>query len=326
MQGNRFFRSVFARSAGRQTWGQQIMRVHAVINRRAGSVIGLDAEQLANEARSAFREAGHEIAVDLVKPELMEAKLDEAVAAGPDILIAGGGDGTVRSAASRLLRSKTALGILPLGTVNRLARDLDIPLEPRAALRALANGVFRDIDVAEVNGEIFLCNSMLGLPSQISEERQNLRGRPFLERASGYFKLLRTILASRKRLELSLDGDTARSRSVRVLSLAVSNNLYRAQPALTFTRQALDGGVLGVYVAKTHSGLGLLWVLARAALGLWSGDERLDSLVAKRVVISAKRKRLRLSNDGEVETIRTPLHYQIHPKALTVFAPLARKE
>jgi diacylglycerol kinase family enzyme len=302
------------------------MRVHAVINSRAGSVFGIDANELAREARAAFSEAGHEIVIALVEPERIEATLDEAVAAGPDILLAGGGDGTVRSAASRLLGSKIALGILPLGTVNRLARDLGIPLEPRAALRALAHGGFREIDVAEVNGDIFLCNSMLGLPSQISEERQNLRGRPFFQRARGYFKLLRTILASSRRIELSLDGDTAKSRRVRVLSLAVSNNLYRREPALTFTRQALDGGKLGVYIAKTHSGLGLLWVLARAAMGLWTGDERLDSLAAKRVVISAKRKRLRLSNDGEVETLKTPLRYQIHPKALTVFAPLPQKE
>ncbi len=152
------------------------MRVHAVINRRAGSVAGLDAKVLESEARSAFEKAGHEIEVELVDPQSMEAKLDEAVAAAPDILIAGGGDGTVRSAASRLLGSNIALGVLPLGTVNRLAHDLNMPIEPHAALRALAHSGFRTIDVAEVNGEIFLCNSMLGLPSQISEERQNLRG------------------------------------------------------------------------------------------------------------------------------------------------------
>jgi diacylglycerol kinase family enzyme len=301
------------------------MRVHAVINRRAGSALGLDAKELEREVRSAFENAGHEIAVDLVEPESIEAALDAALAEAPDIIMAGGGDGTVRCAASRLIGSEIALGILPLGTVNRVARDLAIPLEPRSALRALANGGLRSIDVAEVNGEIFLCNSMLGLPTQISEERQNLRGRPFFQRLTGYFKLLKTIASARKKLELSLDGDAAKTLRVRVLSLAVSNNLYRREPTLVFTRQALDGGVLGVYIAKPHSGLGLLWVLARAALGLWTGDDRLDSLAARRVVIGAKRKRLRLSNDGEVETFKTPLTYQIHPKALTVLAPLPQE-
>ena len=302
------------------------MRVHAVVNRKAGSALGYSAKQLASEAKAAFEEAGHEIEIHVVEPEDIEAALDEAVAADPDILVAGGGDGTIRSAASRLLGSTIALGVLPLGTVNRLARDLNIPLEPRAAIRALSSGGCREIDVAEVNGEIFLCNSMLGLPSEISQERQNLRGRPFWPRAAGYLKLLRTILASRRHLELSIDGDEKKSRRVRVLSLAVSNNVYSKQPSLIFTREALDQGMLGVYMAKPHSGLGLMWVLARAALGFWTGDDRLDSLSARKVVIKTRKKRLRLSNDGEVETLKTPLYYQIHPKALRVFAPPARAE
>ncbi len=299
------------------------MRVHAVINRKAGSALGYSVEQLASAAKAAFEDAGHEIEVDVVEPGEIEGALDRAVAAAPDILVAGGGDGTIRCAASRLLGSQIALGILPLGTVNRRARDLDIPVEPQAALRVLANGGYRQIDVAEVNGEIFLCNSMLGLPSEISQERQNLRGLPFWQRVRGYFKLLRTILASRRHLELSIDGDEKKSRRVRVLSLAVSNNVYRREPSLIFRREALDRGRLGVYIAKPHSGLGLLWVLARAALGFWTGDDRLDSLSAKKVVIKTRKKRLRLSNDGEVETLKTPLYYQIHPKALRVCAPRA---
>ncbi len=156
------------------------MRVHAVINRKAGSALGYSVEQLASEAEAAFEEAGHEMEVHVVEPEDIEAAMDNAVAANPDILVAGGGDGTIRSAASRLLGSTIALGILPLGTINRLAHDLNIPLEPRTAIRALPSGGYREIDVAEVNGEIFLCNSMLGLPSEISEERQNSQGAPFL--------------------------------------------------------------------------------------------------------------------------------------------------
>ena len=166
------------------------MRVHAVINKKAGSALGYSVDQLANEAETAFRDAGHEITIDVVEPEDIEAALDKAVAAAPDILVAGGGDGTIRCAASRLLGSGIALGILPLGTVNRLARDLHIPLDPRAASHVLASGGYREIDVAEVNGEIFLCNSMLGLPSEVSQERQNLRGQPLWPRIKGYFKLL----------------------------------------------------------------------------------------------------------------------------------------
>ena len=105
--------------------------------------------------------------------------------------------------------------------------------------------------------------------------------------------MLRIILASRRHIELSIDDDESERRRVRVLSLAVSNNVYRREPSLIFTREALDQGRLGVYIAKPHSGLGMVWVLARAAMGLWTGDDRLDCL-------SAKNSRSRRTRKGSV--------------------------
>ena len=297
------------------------MRIQAVINKKAGGALSGSAEKLAREAEAVFKAGGHETEVYIVEPRDIKAAFNKALAAAPDILVVGGGDGTIKSAATRLIGTSAALGILPLGTVNRLARDLNIPIEPGAALRALANGSFRHIDAADVNGHIFLCNSMLGLPTEISLRRRHLRGRPFWARTTGYFKLLRSILASRRHMELVIDGDEQMSRRVRVLSLAISNNVYKHEPSLTFAREALDHGKLGVYIPKPHSGLGLLWVLVRAALGFWSGDGRLDCLSASRLVIKTRRKRLRLCNDGEVQTLKAPLRYQIHPKALKVFVP-----
>jgi diacylglycerol kinase family enzyme len=298
------------------------MRINAVINRRSGAAIGLTLERLTEEMQAAFQKAGHEIAIDLVEPADIEASLDAAVASNPDVVLAGGGDGTVRSAAQKLPGPHIALGILPLGTINRMAHDLRIPINPLLALDALAYGTFRKIDVADVNGRIFLCNSLLGLPPKISAERQRLRGKPLSVRLPGYFKLLRAIIAARHRIRLTID-DGNRHLQVRALSLAVSNNVYRHQPSLIFSRLSLDGGVLGIYISKNRSGFGLLWVLLRAALGLWEGDPNLDHITAKRITINSNRKRLHLSEDGEVEILETPLRYQIHPKALMVLVPKA---
>jgi diacylglycerol kinase family enzyme len=296
------------------------MRIHAIINPLSGRAIGVPVEQLREQMRAAFLEAGHEGAVEIADPPQIEAKLSAAIACNPDVLLAGGGDGTVRSAAQKLYGTQIALGILPLGTVNRMAHDLKIPRDPFTALDAMLHGTFRQIDVVEVNGRIFLCNSLLGLPPQIATVRQKLRGRSLGQRIRGYFKLLRTIIAARHRIRLTIDGENRRLH-VRALSLAVSNNIYKHRPSLTFTRLTLDGGVLGIYISKNRSGLGLLWVLLRAALGLWEGDPNLDHLTAKSITIKSKKKRLHLSNDGEVEILKTPLGYKIHPKALTVLVP-----
>jgi diacylglycerol kinase family enzyme len=296
------------------------LRVHAVINRRSGAALDDDMEQLAGAVAHAVQTAGHIVSVDLVEPEEIEAKLDAAVASNPNVIIVGGGDGTVRAAAARVLRTEIAIAILPLGTVNRLARDLKIPLNPLVAINALVQGELREIDVAQVNDNVFLCNSFLGLPPRISDERQRFRGKPLLTRIRGCFQILRTILYARHRIRLTIDSEE-QFRRIRVLSLAVSNNVYSQEPGLFFTRAALDRAELGLYISKHRSGLGLLWILIKAAAGQWSGDLNFIHQTAQKITIHSARPHLRLANDGEVESLSTPLHYQIHPKALRVLAP-----
>src|SRR5207245_2348151 len=82
---------------------------------------------------------------------------------GDDLVVVGGGDGTISAAASALADSKTRLGILPLGTLNHFARDLGIPTDLDEAARLIAAGNERRVDVAEMNGRIFINNSAIGL-------------------------------------------------------------------------------------------------------------------------------------------------------------------
>ncbi len=89
-----------------------------------------------------------------IYPRVFEGKgrrLAEAIAAckasGPELVIVMGGDGTILAAAEAFLETGAALAIVPQGTVNQLARDLAIPLDPLAAIEALAAGRLADIDV-----------------------------------------------------------------------------------------------------------------------------------------------------------------------------------
>ncbi len=79
-----------------------------------------------------------------------------AAAVGAPAVYVLGGDGTLREAAAGLLGSRTALGVLPGGTTNVVARALGVPLTPRAAARALADGVHRELDVGLCGKEPFL--------------------------------------------------------------------------------------------------------------------------------------------------------------------------
>ncbi len=90
----------------------------------------------------------------------------------PRIIVAGGGDGTLSAVASLLVGTDTALGVLPLGTLNHFARDLRIPTQLDQAVAVLAAGYQTRIDLGEVNGRTFLNNSSLGLYPGIVRDRE----------------------------------------------------------------------------------------------------------------------------------------------------------
>lgn len=297
------------------------MQTLIIINERAGTVVGGDAETIADGVTRRFASAGHDVACEIVKPCGLDDALARVRREPPEILIVGGGDGTVRCAAAALVGTPTILGVLPLGTVNRLARDLTIPLDIDEASEALARGRAMTIDVAEVNGRLFLCNAILGPTTRFSTERQKLRGRPALERLRGYVKAVREVLGRRRRTSISIDDGTG-TLHIRVLSLVVTNNAYSDEVCLTLRRPDLDAGSLAVYAARHSSGWGVAAAGIRAALGRLGGDPNVLQLQAQHLTIDiSKRTSIAVSIDGEVEQLQTPLAFKIHPKALSVLAP-----
>lgn len=91
-----------------------------------------------------------------------------AVEDGFDIVIAVGGDGTINEVASALLRSNTALGIIPKGSGNGLARALGIPMNEEAAVELLASGTPKRIDCCTANGKPFFCTCGMGFDAEVS--------------------------------------------------------------------------------------------------------------------------------------------------------------
>lgn len=296
------------------------MKIRGVINLRSGSCLDREAADIANGVADAFGRNGADSRIECAEPRAVAEALRRAAADKPDILIAGGGDGTMRGAAAAIVGTPTALAPIPLGTFNRFARELGIPLDPLDAARALASGETARVDVAEVNGAIFLCNSMLGLPPEFSKRRAELRGKPLFERARGYFSSLMYFASSTRKITISLD-DGRGARQIRALSLIVSNNLYAEDLGSMASRPRLDEGVLGVYISRHDSGAGVALAFLRALFGRWKSDPKLDFFKAREVAISGTGSHMRVSTDGEFETLAGPLRYRIRPKALLVLKP-----
>src|SRR5260221_12467263 len=126
-----------------------------LVNPRAGGGFA-DGERLAE----LFRKAGAEPRIHLLSSHQQLLEAAGALAAEhPQLIVAGGGDGTMNALASVLAGTDTALGILPLGTLNHFARDVGIPLAIEAAVQTVIQGKRKAVDVGEVNGRVFVNNS-----------------------------------------------------------------------------------------------------------------------------------------------------------------------
>lgn len=302
--------------------GALIMRIRVLVNERAGTALGSTPEDIRALIGSILGADGHEATVDFISPDRLIPEIDAALASDIEALIIGGGDGTINAAATRLMNSDKALGIIPLGTMNRLARDLGLPIDAKQAVEALSEARVKHIDMGEVNGHYFTCNSFIGIPPRMTAQRQNMRGKPFGERMRGYLGVVRKVVASRKRMALRIDDGT-RVQSVRALSVAVSNGPYAEVPTLIWPkRETLDTGELGLYVSKHRSVLGIGWIMAKALVGKWRTDDPNFYISAgKDITIASKRTNVRVANDGELELLQFPLRYKIHPQVLKVLVP-----
>lgn len=270
---------------------------------------------------SAFASLGHEIEIDCASPADLMPTLERAFATDPDAVIIGGGDGSVRAAVPLALQSGIAIGVVPLGTHNRLARDLNVPSDINEAGFALAAAAQRVMDVGYVNNNLFLCTSLIGLPPKYTRARQRARGRPLRERIASYVAALLQVLAATKRLRVTLN-DGSKVHRFRALSVAVANNPYDETTPFQFKRARLDGGDLAVYVSQHQSGWAMVRAGVRALLGQWSGDPQVLKLTATAFTLSVNRASLTISNDGEVESLSTPLRYTIKRKALKILVPV----
>jgi diacylglycerol kinase family enzyme len=213
-------------------------------------------------------------------------------------------------------------GVLPLGTLNHFAKDLGIPLDLDEAVRNLAGGVPRKVDVGEVNGRIFLNNSSLGLYPDIVRDREKQQRR--LGRGKWPAALWATLAALRRypflSMRLTVRGETLARRTPFVF---IGNNRYTMQGLAIGERDRLDDGLLSLYVAQHPTRLGLLRFAFDALRGKLGSERDFDVLEAAGFEIDTHRARLHVATDGEVTLMNPPLRYRVRPGALTVLVPAA---
>lgn len=297
------------------------MRALALINKGAGAAARSgDIETL---VRDGFAKRGIDADVKLVAGHQIGESAQGFVSESPksgdqSVLVVGGGDGTLGSAASALAGTKVALGVLPLGTLNHFAKDLGLPIELDAALDAIAANKPVAVDVAEVNGRVFLNNSSIGIYPFFVAKRsaeQKLRGLGKLAAIGpALAKTVRS--ASWQAVHIAAHGNRKRLLTPCVF---VGNNFYDI--ADFGRRKSLSSQELCVYVVKQQSWFGLALLPFKIASGLIDSTRDVETYRTKTLQITSHRAAMLVSLDGEAISMNMPLNFRIRPAALQVLSP-----
>lgn len=289
--------------------------VFVVLNARAGALLDRDPAEVRREVEAALRGDGRRVEVMLERGRGMVRAIERGASGDYDTLVVGGGDGSVSCAARRLAGKSTALGVLPLGTLNLLARDLGMPVDLPGALEALAEARPVPIDLAALNGRHFHSLSGLGFFSQMArarEEARDLPGRLLRLGAAAFRAFSRT---GHLTLEFDIDG---RAREMKAYAALVTCNPFGGDG---WRRADLAGGMLEVHIAEEEGALARLKAGADVLSGGWRDNDGIHSYTAQRVRIGSRRRRAWVATDGELRREELPLLYTIEPRALTVLAP-----
>lgn len=296
------------------------LEVIVILNRAAGT-----APETAGESDADISQlfAARGVEIRIVHPDEnsdLTALARAAAAENEPTVVAGGGDGTISAVAGVLAGSGKTLGVLPLGTLNHFAKDLGLPLELPGAVETVTSGHIAEVDIAEVNGRVFLNNSSLGIYPRIvadreAQQEQSARGKwpAFLWATLGALRRFPFL-----NLRITIDGQQITRRTAFLL---IGNNEYEIAGLDLGGRSCLNAGKLGLYLAHRTGRVGLFRLGLHALFGRVNQAKDFDSFCVEEATIEARQPRLLVATDGEVNEMETPLRYFIRPRALRVLVP-----
>ncbi|MFP3943162.1 MAG: diacylglycerol/lipid kinase family protein [Alphaproteobacteria bacterium] len=295
-----------------------MVRAHVILNSRAGRLIDGDVHRTMRTIEGRLKQAGWSVSAACPAPGELEAHL-RGLDPTLDVVVAAGGDGTLAGVGACLAGRRTALAVLPLGTLNVLADDLGVPVALDEALDVAVSGRTAAVDAATVNGRVFFIQAVLGVAAELAERREKMRGAgsvaAWAELATG---MATDLLAS---TPVRYQVNTGRRRTTIITrTLIISNNRLKNRHRLLPYRRTLSGQVMALYALR---GKGLITAMRFAAEALLPRGKSaaVRELVADRIVVNADIKEGRALIDGEIASIDFPATFETVPRALNVIVP-----
>lgn len=293
----------------------------AVVLVNAGAGQGCP-EDLGPQLQEKFRQRGLQADVRLIKEgSELPTEARRAVQAGAAMVVAAGGDGTVSAVASQLAGTQTVLGVLPMGTLNHFAKDLNLPLDVDQAIDVVAGGHVAQVDVGEVNGRVFINNSSIGIYPDIVLDRERQRRRLGRSKWPALAVASMNVLQRHPSLAIQVEVAGEPQPARRSPFVFIGNNRYAIEGFDIGNRKSLQDGQLSFYMAHHGGRFGLLWLALQALFGRLQQARDFEMHESTELRIRSARRSIRVAADGEVMLMQPPLHYRIRAGALRVMLP-----
>ncbi|MFC3325851.1 diacylglycerol/lipid kinase family protein [Mesorhizobium cantuariense] len=297
------------------------MKFAAVLNRDGGTLRTTDLVAFSDRMHQTLETAGHSLNIEIVAgQDVVETLASAASRRSVDVVLAGGGDGTISAAAARLMGTKKALAILPAGTMNLFARGLGIPQSLDAALNSFADGEIIAVDMATANGRPFVHQFSIGMHARMVQLRQKMEFGSRLGKIRASAKAAWATINNPPAMNVTLSIGEA-EMAARITGIGITNNLF-GEGHLPYADNPA-GGVLGVYVTVAQQRAELVKFFFNMARGKWRDNEHVEIHQAGRTVlkIHSGSSKFRAVMDGELVRLDRETTIEIQPRALNVLVP-----
>jgi diacylglycerol kinase family enzyme len=283
--------------------------IPALVNPRGGSA-GAVLDALRKDARFSLEE---------LEPDKIPGRLRELADSGATRIAVSGGDGTIAGAAAVLAGRQVELAVIPGGTLNHLARDHDIPIDAEKAAELAVTGSAEWVDIAEVNGKLFLNTSSAGAYVTFVRTRERLEKRlPY--RVASIFAAARILFRlPRFSVHLEAEGEK-RSYRASLVFVGVGERDFEA-PKLGARK---PHGRRGLHVIVVQgSTRAKLFAIALGAIvrGLNARIDNVDAFIVDECRVEMPRPEGNVATDGEISLMRAPLEYRLRRDALLLVVP-----
>ena len=236
----------------------------------------------------------------------------EAAEKGTDIVVAVGGDGTVNEVARALIHTNTALGIIPCGSGNGLARHLQLPIDPEGAINMINAGVIKALDYGIMNRQPFFCTCGMGFDAFVSMKFANSGKRGLISYIENTLK--ETLTYKPDTYTLQFDDKEVKQKA---FVIACANASQYGNNAFIAPAASMSDGLMDITVLEPFTPIEAPQLALQLFNGTLTTNSRVKTFKARKVIIT-RNGNDPVHVDGDPLTTEKHIEVEIRPKGINM--------